>query len=334
MKQKSLLGAVAFCLAFLGVEHVAPARDRELRTGLGDSFVIFYNGDNGDAGGSAWLSLEPPAMTEVPLLRSRWILDAVLDDAQRLWVALGPIPRKEAIVVMRFSGPKLAATKTFSVAGTTAVGDARLLLQGGAVYLASPAGLFSVEESGARRLFSWQPDNYGFYAASLAKSKDGWLMLAPVFNTCGSSDLLESLWLFEAGAKGQVERRGIGLPDGPLGRAWLGADGVRYGIGCDGDVGLIGRHKDGRSWPIFHREPAPSCRYHLEQNGRFTIVQFARSLVRIHEGRAERLITDKNAAEIEAFYPDSRGRALVLHKDGTLVRYSSQAPPVLVGKAR
>lgn len=327
MRATGLVSSVIGCAVLCGWGLSAHARpDRQVRTGPDDSYAIFGNGEKEAA---AWVARGHAAPVAVPVPPSSWILDAVLDDAQRLWAALGQ-PREGPVRIGRFEGQKQSSV---IVEGTSAVSEARLFLAGGSVYLATPVGLWRVDGPSAQRLATWSTDSYGFYAASLARSGSRWLLLVPTFNTCGSSDLLERLDLFESAPSGPVEQRTVPLPPGPLGQAWLGADGWRYGLGCDGGVGLIGRHRTGPGWPLLHREPAPDCRYSLEQNGLFTIALFGKALVRVHEGRVERLgVADRVADPVEAYYPDRRGRALVLHKDGTVVRYSSRQPPEVLGR--
>ena len=319
MKRSRLMRALITAAMLFGVDHAAQANDRTLRTGPDDSYVIFQNGGNASA---VWLASSPGAPNVLPQAKAYWVLDALIDDAHKLWLAVAPKAREEAVHIWHIDGEK---KRDIVIADSSATSEAKLLKRDGAIYLATSEGLWSIEGTGAKKRNTWAPNNYAFYAATLSATRGGFMLLAPGFNTCGSSDLLEELWQYEPEADGKMARRAIPMP--PMNSAWLGADGVRYATDCEKDVGLIARHTSGKNWPIIHREPAPNCLHHLEQNGRFTIAMFGKSLVRVHEGRAERIgVADKSPAKIEAFYPDARGRAVVLHEDGAIVRYSSQKP--------
>lgn len=346
MKTESVLARIAMsCAVLCGLVAETYARDRRLRTGPADSYVVFGNRDQEP---EVWVARGRAAPVAVALPKTSWILDALIDDAQQLWVAHGD-PREGPVQIWRFDNQKSvqgnstigstnksqtnqAAHKT-SVSGTSAIAEVQLLTSGDSVYLATPEGLWGVSRGSPQKLAAWRTESYGFYGASVVRAGSSWLLLVPGFNTCGSSDLLESLDLFEQGPAAKVERRTIPLPQAPFSRAWLGADGWRYSTGCEGDVGVIGRHGAGRSWPVVHREPAPSCSHHLEQNGRFTIVSFGKVLLRVHEGHTERLGTTDTAADgPESFHPDRQGRAVALLRDGTVVRYSSRQPPERIGR--
>lgn len=334
MRVKHLAASVIACAVLQGTGLRADANDRALRTGPDDTYVVFGNGNN-DAEAFLGRAGETQAPVKIPLPRSSWIVDALIDDARRLWLALGANGREGAVQMFRWEGQK---GETFEVGGTTASSSDHLLGAGGTVYLADPAGLWSVSGQQPKKIHTWDVTFNGFYAASLSRAASGWQLLVPDFNTCTSSDILEQLWLFEPGPTSRMEHRAIPLPTGAMGRAWFGADGRQYGVGCDGDVGVLGHHGAGRSWPVLHREPAPNCRYDLQQNGRFTIVAFGLSLVRVDHGRVERLgVVDQPAVGgasrgIEAFYPDWRGRAVVLRDDGSIVRHSSKQPPEVIGR--
>lgn len=298
-------------------------RTRELRTGPEDSYVVFGNGGQGAV---AWFSRGGGDPTAVPLLRERWILDAVIDDERHLWVALGPSPRGGPVHVLRYGDAQPA---DLTVQGAESAQEVHLLSARSGIHLATPGGLWTLDARGAKQVTSWSPDSYGFYAATFVHGASGWRVLAPTFNTCSSADRLESLALLSVGPGGAIERRAVSLPSGGLDRAWLGADGWHYATGCDGDTAVLAGSAQGRGWPPLHRERSVRCTHDLLQNGRFTIVLLGETLVRVEAGRVERL---GRSSTIESYYPDRRGRALVLNTDGSLVRFSSRRPPESVAR--
>src|SRR5689334_6251643 len=108
MTTRILLGAAVLFGGLLSERVGRGERTHEVRTGPDDSYVVFVPDAVDDTGGKAWLGRKGGAAAAVALPRNRWILDVLIDDEQRLWVALGDIPRTSPIRLLRYDGQQSA----------------------------------------------------------------------------------------------------------------------------------------------------------------------------------------------------------------------------------
>ncbi len=216
--------------------------------------------------------------------------------------------------------------------------DAHFTSNGDHVVLANAGGAFRSEDGGRSwtRAGAWKADGYAFYAASLWLDDAGAIdVLAPVFNTCGSSDLLEDLTRLKLDPSGVASRSRLSYDklDGPWSAA-VGRHGFLYSTSHFPDGCALRVHARGETKTI---DPGGAdfggpCYVTSQDNGRFNVLQFGSRLFRAN-GASVTYLGDGGEEILDA-YPDNRGRALVLHRDGRVVRHGSKAEPVLVKAAR
>jgi hypothetical protein len=164
------------------------------------------------------------------------------------------VPRGGPIVIERFTRGASAPVER-AVAGSGGLSDAWFLEGDGRLALVTSAGAFISDDEGASfvPLAAWEADAYAFYAASGRVTADGGVeVLAPTFNTCGSSDILEELTLLSARPRARAAgARPVRVFDGP-GLPWtatLMADGgiitlVDRGGACVLRARAAGRARD------------------------------------------------------------------------------------------
>jgi hypothetical protein len=207
----------------------------------------------------------------------------------------------------------------------------RFASSGEQVVLAGPYAVFRSHDGGRSWASAarWRADGYAFYAASMWLRADGDLeILAPVFNTCGSSDLLEDLQRWKLAADGASSRAMLSFEklETPW-TAFLGRHGFLYTTTIDERGCSLRVHADNATQTLETVERG-ACYVAGNDNGRFTVFQFGSRLYRAGGGSLTAL--GDGGPGIVDVYPDHRGRALVLYGDGRLLRYGATGAPIVV----
>lgn len=287
-------------------DHVVVVRDNQVRRSL-------------DGGPAETIVLPPDS----------WVLDALPDRSGAVWIAIGPIPRRGPVRLGRaVAGIETAWRET---AGTDAVGELHLVpRRRGPPLLVDASGAWRIAGDGvASRVASWSVDGYGFHAASARATPDGGVdVLAPTFDTCGSTDVLEGL--VELGARGGRVTT----------RAWA-ADRLGYRAPALAADGTIYRwFRDARGACTIERgsaataaSPGEACDVMVRHDGRRTVAVIdGGRVVRLGRAGASRAIElgrlDPADAALDVS-PDHRGGAIVLLADGRVIRFRGGAGQVL-----
>lgn len=160
---------------------------------------------------------------------------------------------------------------------------------------------------------------YGFYAARGRITVAGTLeVLAPQFNTCGSSDRLEGLTMVRVTDDRVMVRS---EPTGALSVGLVsGAHGQIYGLRWDGrECHLATPWAD-----VVGGVPSDDCSLVGDVVAGFTGMVAGRTILRVRGERAIALGTLDEGAIVEDVTPDHRGRVVVLTTDGAVRRYGSR----------
>lgn len=314
-------------LAASPTAHATPAIVRASSRGAG---VAVARGAPG-GGGVLWIAEDGVTFTRHELPASRWILDAHVTGAGDVLLASTDVPRGGPIVIGRFA-PGAAAPVEVEVAGSEGLSDVRFLEGDARLALVTSARAF-VSDDGGRSfaaLAEWEVDTYAFYASSGRVTADGGVdVLAPTFNTCGSSDILEELTrLFARPRAGAARARPVRFASADLPSvATLMADGglltlVRRGDDCVLRARTSAGARDLRR--------APECWLLTATNQRFTVALVGARVLRVAGLSSRVLGVLPNTDAADDITPDARGRALVLLDDGRVVRYAARAAPAVV----
>jgi hypothetical protein len=254
----------------------------------------------------------------------------VLDDGALLIAHEDPRGRGAAVVV-RIVGH---AHHEVVLAGLPNASQTHFAVNGPRVAVVNAAGAFLSNDGG--RTFApaarWKTmDGYAFYAASLWLGADGALeALAPGFNTCGSSDLLEDLTRVRMDPDGAVTRAALSFEKlADPSSAWLGPYGYLYTTARGEGTCALRAHAPGMT-SVLASVPEDDCWITGGSNGRFAALALGSRIYRVG---ASAVHLGDGDARISDITPDSHGRALVLYADGRVVRYARRAAPVVVRAA-
>lgn len=327
----------------LGFWLVAGAASAQVRAAPhGEAIAVAERREDGFA--IAW-SHDGVRFDPVALGTDRWVLDLfVTDDA--LLVAHSGVPRGEDLTVTRYDA---SGTTSEVLAGASSMSNAHFVATPAGIALATADTVHLADADGRGfRLLTTFPegaiDLYAFYAASFASSPSGLDLLAPVFDTCGSSDGLEELTRWHVDPSGHTSHGRVplaGARAAAIGRGAIvygvvetyvriaeGEEGPHDTMGC----GLAVLHGGDASGRILRR--SATCDFRVGSNDHFTVAVFGGSVVRLRGASAVLLGTLAQSDVAASVTPDARGRALVLFDDGRIVRFATGEAPVIVRPTR
>lgn len=326
LAMRALLPTLAI-LAASTTAHATPAMVRA--SSRGDAIVVARGAPGG--GGTLWIAPDGATFTRHALPASRWILDAHVTAVGDVLLASTNVPRGGPIVIGRFV-PGAAGPVEVEVAGSEGLSDARFLEGDVRLALVTSARAF-VSDDGGRSfapLAEWEADVYAFYASSGRVTGDGGVeVLAPTFNTCGSSDILEELTRLSARPRARGVRATpvrFASADFPSAATLMADGGLLTLTRRDGDCVLRARTPAGTR--VLRR--APACWLLTATNRRFTVALAGAQVLRVAGLSSQVLGVLPNTDAADDVTPDSRGRALVLLDDGRVVRYAARAAPAVL----
>lgn len=263
-----------------------------------------------------------------------WVLDAFVTRRNTLLLALASGDgRRGPIRVVRVD-PAGGITSETSLADTHGAGEYRFAESGGRLRLLSSRGGWVSVDDGASFGTSgrWRVDGYGFYAVSVATTGPGTSFVSPDFNTCHSSDSIESATLVHLAGPVATQRQ---LAPERFGRGVFalhaGRHGVVYSMSRGPEVCRLSATASQRTRAIFEASRDGICDAELESNGRFTVAVIEGEVVRVRGASVVRLGRARSAGERVHVYPDARGRALVLsitQQGAQLARHGRGRAPV------